>query len=114
MDAKEFFREQTRMLNAYGRISDLCTGVLCADCPLLVCGQTKCITEESVDIVEAWSKEHPRRTYLDVLLEAFPNTELGTRGIPAFCVGHLDQLFDCDSANEDCVNCWNAEYEEDK
>lgn len=113
MDAKEFFREQTRMLNAHGRISDSCTGLLCTNCPLGTDGYNKCNTEEAVDIVEAWSKEHPKKTYLDVLLEAFPNTTLNLEGTPYFCPYNLGLIKPENCGKISCIDCWNTEYKED-
>lgn len=114
MEAKEYIRERERMLNAYGRTKGFCSNVSCSNCPLCVKGSVYCDTEEGVDIVEAWSKEHPRKTYLDVLLEAFPNVPLNeVDGSPHFCpinIG-LEEHVDADAcAYTDCLNCWHREY----
>lgn len=116
MEAKEFFEERERMLNSLGRTGGLCSGVFCGDCPL----DGHCHTKESVDIVEKWSKEHPKKTCLDVLLEAFPNAPM-TNGVPVrVCPSDIgltvlkeDISNYCDSC-EDCRDCWNQEYKEDK
>ena len=115
MDAKEFMEERNRMLNSLGRINSRCYGVPCNKCYLYNPGaDSDCLynTEKAIDIVEKWSKEHPKRTYLDVLLEAFPDTPM-TNGVPtSVCpcdIGLTENS--CTQISMGCRDCWNKEYE---
>ena len=117
MEAKEFFEERERMLNSLGRTGGLCSGVFCGDCPLYQGERASCETESAVDIVEAWSAEHPKKTYLDVLLEAFPNTPMSYEVPSDVCPCNIglatsdeDILEYCNYDN--CTGCWNREYKE--
>ena len=114
MDAKEYIRERERMLNTFGRTEGYCVGIFCGDCPLYQGERASCETESAVDIVEAWSAEHPKKTYLDVLLETFPNVVLGVNGVPIFCPHYLgfNEHESCD--NTSCIDCWSREYKENK
>lgn len=112
MDAKEFFRERERMLNAFGRTGGKCDGVSCDNCPLHQDERGCWDTEETVDIVEAWSKENPKKTYLSVLLEAFPNATLDSNGVPYICLCRLGFNGGGNCANTPCIDCWNREYKE--
>lgn len=60
MDAKEYVKERERMLNSFGRTDGNCSGVMCYQCPLCT-SAWHCIdrTVAAVDVVEAWSNEHP-------------------------------------------------------
>ncbi len=73
-------------------------------------------TEEAIAIVEQWSKEHPVRTYLSVLLEKFPNVELDEDdGTPHLCpksIFGINAEFERCALNR-CKECWNREYKED-
>lgn len=59
------------------------------------------------------------KTYLEDLLEKYPNTPLNIRKVPKYAcpinVG-LSNITDCDeiSGNEKCVRCWNQRMEESK
>lgn len=120
MDAKEYIRERERMLNSLGRLGGRCSGVFCGKCYLhspntaLGCLYS---TEKAIDIVEAWSKEHPKKTYLDVLLEAFPKTPVGKNGLPLhvcpYAIG-LETYDESSCLNSDykCNTCWHREYKE--
>lgn len=75
--------ERARMLNSFGRTSEMCNGVNCDDCPLN--GDNKGCDYfegehplEATEIVRKWAEEHPRKTRKDILLEKFPaeNKEL--------------------------------------
>lgn len=66
--------------------------------------------EEYVKMIERWSKDCPKQTYLSKLLEVFPNTELSDDGTPLdICPSDLG-LKDL-ICSEKCINCWNQELE---
>lgn len=71
------------------------------------------ITQEDVDIVQKWSDEHPSpkpKTYLDKLLEAFPNV-LTNDKVPAICRAYLfgdeSKYLQCPFDYNHCEKCWN-------
>lgn len=111
MDALDFLNEFNRMCKYFKKDNN------CTICPLydknayILCKDIKDYDPKYVlDVVEKWSKEHPKRTYLSVLLEKFPKTNL-CNGIPRFCICNLgfDYYPFC---TDDCKICWNKEYKE--
>ena len=114
MEAKEYIREKTRMFDslrdAERKGSAECEWVSCDECPL--CTESKdCLehTEESVDIVEKWSKEHPIKTIMDDLLEKYPNARMIASGRPSFCARGLGHKVECKAGG--CIDCWNTPME---
>lgn len=107
MDALDFLNEFNRMCKYYKNNNN------CTICPLYdkICSDIKEYTPKYIlDTVNKWSEEHPKRTYLSVLLEKFPKTNL-SNGIPRFCICNLG--FDyCPVCTNDCKMCWNKEYKE--
>ena len=66
--------------------------------------------EEYVKIIEQWSKDCPKQTYLSKLPEIFPNAVLDDDGVPThICPSDLG-LKDL-ICSEKCINCWNQEWE---
>lgn len=113
MDALTFFKERSRMTNNCSIDCDNCLiaknkyGVYCAVLEIEH-------PEETIAIVEKWSKEHPRKTYLTDLLEKYPNIDLANTGEPKFLCPHdLGYMptpkngRNC-SSHEDCIKCWNT------
>ena len=119
MDAVEMLKEKTRLTKE-------CT-INCDDCRLgarhtdyeLNCVElSRMDPEQYVAIIEKWSKDCPRETYLSKLLEVFPRTKLTVEdNIPLFCpeeigLNNIEKCQDCGGADELCVECWNQEWEE--
>lgn len=118
MDAVEYLKEKLRMThNCYGS---------CPNCLLSSYNngtKKSCVTfeaentKQAVAIVEQWAKENPRKTYLSVLLEKFPNAEINVKNIPTICphriFGKSGMYVNCDSNLSACVKCWNREYKEE-
>lgn len=115
MDAVEFLKEWKRM----------CESTLYGDCPVnkycrcCVDSEISILESESekiVNIIEQWSKEHPRKTRLQDFLEKYPNAKLSADGAPFACVGDLGYCVRDFSANclsdYDCVECWNQPFED--
>lgn len=81
MDALKFIEERNRMCDRYWQADGDCD-----DCPLVYtreCNEMRNMVDDSgkavgkvVEIVEKWSKEHPRKTRQDVFLEKWPEAEL--------------------------------------
>jgi len=117
---ENYFKEKTRMTKSCTICKDL-------DCNL---GSTNNGTkhgcrnleilqpETAVEIVQAWSDTHPQKTYLEDLLEKYPNAELDSRKVPEFICPRNLGYKDWDnckaiSGNEKCVPCWNQIMEEE-
>lgn len=110
MDAITFIKECNRMCKE----NELCSKCeLYNRCFLINAPSTNITAEETLAIVEKWSKEHPRKTFLSDLLEKYPSAYLNERdGVPKFCpeiLGYKQKL-DCGSIS--CAECWNQYLEE--
>ena len=113
MDAVEMFKERARLTNN--------CNIYCSGCRLgpnhngrdMNCTNfQRQRPEEYVEIIEQWSKDCPKQTYLSKLLEVFPGTELEADGTPAcICPSELG-LKDFEFCGQNCIDCWNQEYEE--
>ncbi len=117
---ENYFNEKLKMtkkhkLNGGAYICEL----NCTDCPLnssnngssdmMSCSDFETIyPQKAIAIVQKWSDEHPKRTYLTELLKIFPNTPLEDDGTPNFCPYRLG-LMSIDDCRKDhnCVECWN-------
>lgn len=115
MDAIEFLKEKKRMCKSL----QLQKGS-CHNCSLsnknnnttLYC--TDFITdypEKTVEIVEQWSKSHPRKTILDDFRGKFPNAVL-VCGIPVgICPQKLGYIKEC-KFNRCGTDCWKIPLDE--
>lgn len=98
--------------NYFAEKERLCASILeCIDCPLRHGNDCTNIENKypkrAIEIVQRWSDEHPRKTYLNGLLENYPNTRLDEDGTPhKLCPWHLG-LMSVNSCRNNCVNCWN-------
>lgn len=92
--------------------------IKCSECPLSYTNNgasefMSCITFEmhyplqAISIVQRWSNEHPRKTYLSEFLKNYPNAKLDEDGTPhKLCPWHLG-LISVNSCHNNCVRCWN-------
>ena len=121
MDAKKFFEEAHRMCDKQDG---------CKDCPIKnkddVCKlngipilvDTAKAINETIETVEKWSQEHPRKTRLQDFLEKYPNAPLGTSEIPALMpwnVGYCGNTpcSACEKAKGKSVAwCWEQEVQD--
>lgn len=66
--------------------------------------------EFAVEVVQAWSDEHPVKTRLDDIKERCPNVLLDGEGFPCFSPAMLGYCGDCDRCrnwkNPNMRNCW--------
>lgn len=117
MDALAFLRERKRMCNSYK---------CCVGCPL---AESHCIISSATsdeefkkmtDVVEQWSKEHPRKTRQRVFLEYFPEAELDASGVITICPAPLSCDYrscggGCKHPGTACCDCrrefWMQEVE---
>lgn len=122
-----YFAEKLRMtkkrkLNGGAYICELD----CANCPLnslnngtndkISCSDFEALyPEKAIAIVQKWSDEHPRKTYLSEFLKNYPNARLRTDGTPkGGCLYELGlmSLDDCRKKDHNCEKCWNQPVEE--
>lgn len=93
-----------------------CGGRRCGYCDLSKhneCGfpacQVKDFPEKAVEVIQAWSDEHPVKTRFDDLLEKYPKAML-TDGMPYFypyVLGYCDDCKTCRIACKKYIECWN-------
>lgn len=100
MDAVMFQKEWARMCNSYDD---------CKDCPLCLngcsdgLGASGDIVEKRVEIVEKWSREHPRKTNGKVILDV-----LVSMGVP--CVDTARYGYDRKMNIRVDADWWEEEY----
>ena len=114
MDALEFLKERNRLCGSYKG---------CVGCPF---GAAECVVrdmtseytcERIVDIVEQWSKEHPRKTRQSVFLEQWPDAKVFVDGVIDLCPQELNSHYPCQSTDYKmrCQTCrrefWMQEVE---
>lgn len=120
---ENYFAEKRRMTKRrkiYGN-AYMCK-IDCANCPLnslnngtndmTSCSDFEALyPEKAIEIVQKWSDEHPRRTYLSELLKHYPNTELDKYGAPKRICPHRLGLHDMEGCKKNyscaCIECWN-------
>lgn len=70
--------------------------------------------EWSVQQIEFFSKEHPRKTRLQDFLEKYPNAPLTLDGMktPKACAQQLGYCESCHYVGGGCYNCWNEPVED--
>ena len=110
MDALEFLKEHKRMCNEYSRSYNGC-----CDCPLVShCSISSTASDDdnkkTVDVVEQWSKEHPRKTRQSVFLEQYPEAEIDANGVVRICpmsisAAHRDSDGECNCPEKMCRDC---------
>ena len=109
MDAVEMLKEKVRLTKQ--------CNIYCTSCRLGPSWNGKDVNctelqlehpEQYVKIVEGWSKDCPKQTYLNKLLEVFPGTELGKDGTPAYiCPGDLGLEDIAGCTLSECIKCWD-------
>lgn len=120
---ENYFAEKRRMtkkhkLNGGAYICEL----NCTDCSLnssnngpsdmMSCSDFETIyPQKAIAIVQKWSDEHPKRTYLGEFLEHYPNAELD-HGVPKVCLKKLGVVSGCAKTKKgdlyiSCYRCWN-------
>ena len=110
MDAVQFLKIKAKLCDGY-----------CVDCPLsynnngtgIGCREfINSIPEKAVELLEKWAKEHPQKTYMQDLMEKFPNMALNDVGIPYPCRAYLyNKSGRCIHHNGSCAECWNEPME---
>jgi len=119
MKAVDYLKERERMTKGRCPISEKC-----CKCPFNHNNNGKQISctqieekypEQAVEIVEKWAKENPVKTYKNILLEKFPNTQLESDGTPDFCPNDIYgvKIKPLECHDIECIDCWNREYKEE-
>ena len=122
MDTLEFLKERRRMCDSYVNSYNGC-----CDCPL---AESRCSIgntssdedlKKMIDIVEQWSKDHPRKTRQSVFLEQYPEAEIDSYGVLNLCPApisksHRNIYGKCPHAGVKCDDCrrefWMKEVNE--
>lgn len=119
MDVYEFFREYARMFKTYRK------GVTITNMYITVEGILPpeqevsfefSTTQEQIDKIIQWSKNHPKKTRLQDFKEKYPNATFEKDSeIPHACCDDLGYCF-CKSIkgggpDGDCKKCWNEPVE---
>lgn len=116
MDAVKYLTEKHRMCKSYIHRNSSYSS--CEGCPLSFdengysepCGDFQYHhAQKAIDIVEEWSKTHPKKTYLSVFKEMFPNAQLCLDGTPNACVKYL---WGGKCPDLTCKDCWNRPLDE--
>lgn len=116
MDAVKFIMEQARMCGKPGECEGckLHESVYCTKLPQEPINKED--AQMAVDIVERWSKEHPRKTRQDGFLAPFPDAQLaGEQGHLRICPRYVYGWVKINCNTTTCDNCqrgfWLAEVE---
>lgn len=122
MKALEYLKEKERMTKD--------CEIDCDECPLSMVNNPKGTTcsrlepdfpSIAISIVQKWSEEHPRKTFLQDFLEKYPKAELIHNKFPEICPHSLgyatnkERFLDTDEqfVSEECEECWNRPLEEE-
>ena len=119
MDALKFIEERNRMCDRYWQADGDCDG-----CPLVYtreCNEMRNMVDDSgkavgkvVEIVEKWSKEHPRKTRQSEFLEHYPDAALDD-GVLRVCPRNVYKSAELNCNNTTCYFCkrvfWMQEVE---
>ena len=97
---KNYLKETQRMCDYY---SDCLEG-----CPATnFCKGTVRHNTSLELVIQAWSDLHPQKTYLEDLMEKYPNVPRNFNGRPRFCPGTLGLENVPVCGDSDCYECWN-------
>lgn len=101
MDAIELMKEAKRMTKS--------CGVKCVNCPVSMANNETSLScwqllmnapEKYIEIVENWSKAHPRKTQADLFFERYPNAVKYENKIPEILPCDIGIL--CENSAECC------------
>lgn len=103
--------------NYFAEKERLCASISeCINCPLR--HGNDCTNIENkypkrvISIVQRWSDEHPRKTYLTELLEKYPNIVLRDDGTPKYLCPYQLGITNSKDCNNGCSRCWNQPIED--
>ena len=85
----------------------------CEDVLTRICAED---VKTSIEIVQKWSDEHPKKTYAQDFFEKFPKALSGSAGTPLMCrkeiYGEICSTLEVCGYTGTCENCWNEPMEE--
>lgn len=112
MEAKLFMEEKARMCQSYNSGCKGCPAIN-VGCNAIAFSSTKPSPNfKIIEIVEKWSKEHPRKTFLIDFKEKHPNAPLNEDGIPEdICPSELGYCKSAEGCDLRCTACWNRYME---
>lgn len=122
MDALEFLSEAKRMCDQHtGPCNTCAANESCGFTPEFPSEFGKMTQmQKMVELVETWSKEHPRKTRQSVFLEQYPDTRLDKFDVIQLCpmsisATHRDSNGECTTPEILCIDCrrgfWMQEVE---
>ena len=110
-----FKREYERMCKSYTKTCNGCSFEYKCDYRCLGVLEIENITQETIDLLQKWSDEHPRKTLLEDFLEKYPNATISKyEDIPCICAEDLGYKSDnelCET-EDGCQKCWNRTLDE--
>ena len=85
----------------------------CADVLTTICAED---VKTAIEIVQKWSDEHPKKTYIQDFFEKFPKAQNDSDGTPFACrkriYGGVRPNDKRCNRREACYECWNEPMEE--
>lgn len=94
----------------------MCEGGFCSRCEISAIDEKLCCyeihkkyPEKVVEVVEAWAKAHPEKTYKQDFLEKFPEATLSKTSHPLIC---RRMVYGGECPFGDCNECWNEAMKE--
>lgn len=108
-----YFNEKIRMTKS---TSERRCNISCHDCPLsrfnngekISCRDFEMLyPKHAIFLVQVWSAEHPRKTYLSEFMRNYPNVKLNDAGVPDGICPYMLGLNDTHDCKRSCIECWN-------
>ena len=118
---KNYFNEKQRMAKKRKLYAGIYKCELdCSDCPLsslnndatdrMTCSEFEMLCpEQAIKVVQRWSDEHPKETYLSKFMHNYPDAVLGEDGTPKRICPHeigLNDIENREPGEHHCIECW--------
>lgn len=117
MDAVKFVKEMMNICDMYRENCENCPLYMEDVCLRTYVNSSPYKTDEAVEIVDKYLKEHYQKTILDDFLEKYPDAYVDfdyVRGACPFALGY-DEVKSCpfvDDIEMSCDRCWNRPLSE--
>lgn len=85
----------------------------CDGCPFDGDCALDSLPDNADEVVDNWAKEHPRKRYVDDIMEKFPNVEKNDSGLPIVCIHRLYGKEVSNCVENNCWECWTKEMKEE-
>ena len=112
----DFFTEAKRLCDS--RTSCTADAANKEQCPLFAFCLNPVITRDAedaiktIEILQKWSNEHPKKTYAQDFFEKFPKAQSNSDGSPIICKEIIYGGFNNYICAKSCYECWNEPTEE--